>query len=189
MAVITTPESEAPANNQLPQRWVAAFLLLLATGCTGIPEGITPVQGFDLSRYLGTWHEIARLDHSFERGLTNTTATYSLREDGSVRVLNRGWDASSNKWKEAEGRAVFVGPSDEGRLKVSFFGPFYGAYNIIAYDPQRYSMICGPDRSYFWILSREPKLDQATLDRLIQRARALGFETDKLIYPAMSAKK
>jgi len=97
-------------------------------------------------------------------------------------VLNRGWDASKAQWKEAEGRAVFIGSSNEGRLKVSFFGPFYGAYNVIALDPDRYSMICGPDRSYFWILAREPKLDPKTLEMLIGRAKALGFATDKLIY-------
>jgi apolipoprotein D and lipocalin family protein len=162
---------------------------LLVAGCTGIPEGITPVRNFKLQPYLGVWHEVARLDHSFERGLSNITATYSMNADGSVKVLNRGWDATRNKWKEAEGRALFVGASDEGRLKVSFFGPFYGGYNIIEYDPARYSMICGPDRSYFWILSREPQLDQATLDRLLKRARELGFATEKLIYPAESAKK
>ncbi len=171
-------------------RLLAMLGWMLLTACGGgTPEGIVPVRPFELNPYLGQWHEIARLDHSFERGLTHITATYSMNEDGSVRVLNRGWDVGRGKWKEAVGRAVFVGPSDEGRLKVSFFGPFYGGYNIIEYDPARYTMICGPDRSYFWILAREPRLDQATLDRLLQRAKALGFETDALIYPAESAKK
>ena len=170
-------------------RLFALFGMMWLASCTGVPDGIVPVQSFSLKPYLGVWHEIARLDHSFERGLTQISATYSLNEDGSVKVLNRGWDVAQGKWKEAQGRAVFVGPSDQGRLKVSFFGPFYGAYNVIEYDPTRYTMICGPDRSYFWILSREPRLDQATLDRLIQRARSLGFETDKLIFPAESAKK
>lgn len=163
---------------------------LLLSACTGgTPEGITPVKPFVLGPYLGQWREIARLDHSFERGLVQVTATYSMNEDGSVRVLNRGWDTANARWKEAVGRAVFVGPGDEGRLKVSFFGPFYGGYNVIEYDPARYTMICGPDRKYLWILAREPQLDQATLDRLLQRAKALGFDTDKLIYPAASAKK
>jgi apolipoprotein D and lipocalin family protein len=162
---------------------------VLLASCTGVPEGVSPVQSFELKPYLGIWHEVARLDHGFERGLTQVSATYSMNEDGSVKVLNRGWDAARGKWKDAEGRAVFVGASSEGRLKVSFFGPFYGAYNIIEYDPARYTMICGPDRSYFWVLSREPKLDQPTLERLIQRARELGFATEKLIYLAESAKK
>ncbi|WLT32595.1 lipocalin family protein [Geothrix sp. PMB-07] len=157
--------------------------LLTMLGCTGVPDGVKPVQGFDLNRYLGQWHEVARLDHGFERGLTQVTATYSLRPDGSVKVLNRGWDATSGKWKVAEGRALFVGAASEGRLKVSFFGPFYGAYTVIELEPERYSMICGPSRSYFWILARQPKLDAKTLERLLDRARALGFATDQLIYP------
>lgn len=152
-------------------------------GCTRLPEGIRPIQHFDLPRYLGEWHEVARLDHRFERGLTRVTATYSLNADGSVKVVNRGWNARKGQWKEAEGRAVLVGSSQEGRLKVSFFGPFYGAYTIMALEPERYSMICGPDRSYFWILSREPRLDPATLQGLIAQAKALGFATDQLIYP------
>jgi len=162
---------------------LAMMAVLAITGCTRLPEGITPVQGFELKRYLGEWHEVARLDHRFERGLTRVTATYSLREDGSVKVLNRGWNAAKGTWKQAEGRAVFIGASSEGRLKVSFFGPFYGAYTIMALDPERYSMICGPDRSYFWILSRESKLDPVILEKLLAQARDQGFATDKLIYP------
>ncbi len=161
----------------------AVLVALASTGCTRLPEGIHPVQGFNLQRYLGKWHEVARLDHRFERGLTQVTATYSLNPDGSVKVLNRGWNAAKGQWKEAEGRAVFVSSSQEGRLKVSFFGPFYGAYTIIALEPDRYSMICGPNRSYFWILSREPRLDPTTLQSLIAQAKAQGFATEQLIYP------
>jgi len=161
-----------------------ALVVALATvGCTRLPQGIRPVQSFELQRYLGEWHEVARLDHRFERGLTRVTATYSLRADGSVKVLNRGWNAAEGRWKEAEGRAVFVGSTQEGRLKVSFFGPFYGAYTVMALDPERYSMICGPDRTYFWILSRKPALDPATLQELVAQAKALGFATEQLIYP------
>jgi len=161
---------------------LALGCLLLTAACTRLPDGVRPVQGFELKRYLGEWHEVARMDHRFERGLTKVTATYSLREDGSVKVLNRGWNASKAQWKEAEGRAVFIGSSSEGRLKVSFFGPFYGAYTILALDPDRYSMVCGPNRSYFWILAREPKLDPNTMETLLARARELGFATDDLIY-------
>jgi len=161
---------------------LALGCLLLTAACTRLPDGVRPVQGFELKRYLGEWHEVARMDHRFERGLTKVTATYSLREDGSVKVLNRGWNASKAQWKEAEGRAVFIGSSSEGRLKVSFFGPFYGAYTILALDPDRYSMVCGPNRSYFWILAREPKLDGKTMETLLARAREFGFATDQLIY-------
>jgi apolipoprotein D and lipocalin family protein len=160
------------------------LIAALLTSCTGIPEGITAVDGFEINRYLGTWYEIARLDHRFERGLENISATYTLRDDGGVDVLNKGWDIKAGEWHEAQGKAYFVEQPDKGRLKVSFFGPFYGGYNIIELDKKdyAYSMITGPDRSYFWILSRTKKLPEATLQALIARAKTLGFETDKLIF-------
>ena len=160
---------------------IAALLSLCA--CTGIPEGIEPVDDFELEPYLGTWYEIARLDHRFERGLSNVTATYTLRDDGGVNVVNRGYRATEGEWDSAEGRAYFIGDSDVGRLKVSFFGPFYGAYNIVELDRQNYeySMVTGPNRSYLWILAREPSLPGPLLERLIERAAALGFATDELI--------
>ncbi|MBL0177202.1 MAG: lipocalin family protein [Ignavibacteria bacterium] len=155
------------------------------SGCVGIPENVQPVRGFDLNRYLGTWYEIARLDHSFERGLEKVTATYSLRDDGGVRVLNKGFKTAKGEWKEAEGKAYFLETPDIGRLKVSFFGPFYGGYNIMELDKERYqySMVCGPDLSYLWILSRTPVMDKTILQRLVAKAKSLGFETESLIYP------
>lgn len=160
------------------------LIAVLLTSCTGIPEGITAVEGFEINRYLGTWYEVARLDHRFERGLENISATYTLREDGGVDVLNKGWDIKAGEWREAEGKAYFVEQADKGRLKVSFFGPFYGAYNIIELDKKdyAYSMVAGPDRSYLWILSRTQQLPEATLKALIERAKTLGFATDQLIF-------
>jgi apolipoprotein D and lipocalin family protein len=155
----------------------------LISGCVGIPANVKPVQGFDANRYLGTWHEIARLDNSFETCLEQITAQYSLREDGGLRVLNWGYDPEKRRWKEAEGKAFFVGPPTEGRLKVSFFGPFYGAYNIITLDENYgYSLVCGPDYSYLWVLSRTPQLSNTVLNQLVAKAKELGFNTDKLIY-------
>jgi len=169
------------------RRLFAALLLGLLTACGGgsMPEGAEAVRGFELQRYLGTWYEIARLDHSFERGLTRVSAAYSLRDDGGVRVINRGYDRDKGRWNEAEGRAYFVESPDIGRLKVSFFGPFYGAYNIIALDREDYgyAMVIGNDTRYLWVLAREPRLDPAILSGLLKKARALGFETDRLIYP------
>ncbi len=160
------------------------ILSLLIVGCVGIPDGLKPVDHFQIERYLGKWYEIARLDHSFERGLTRVSAEYSLREDGGVRVLNRGYLAGKGKWKEAEGKAYFVNGPDQGFLKVSFLGPFYGSYVILELDQQDYSyaLVCGPDKSYLWILARSPELDKDVRDLLISRASSLGFDTGKLIF-------
>ena len=155
----------------------------LLSACTGIPDGVEPVDNFELKRYLGKWYEIARLDHSFERGLSQVTAEYSLRDDGGVRVLNRGFDAEKAKWQEAEGKAYFVGAPNIGHLKVSFFGPFYGSYIVFELDDDyRYSMISGPDRSYLWLLSRTPTVSDDIRQRFIQRADTLGFDVDALIF-------
>jgi apolipoprotein D and lipocalin family protein len=160
---------------------------LFISGCASVPEGVQTVEGFEVDRYLGTWHEIARLDHSFERGLVSVTAEYSLRPDGGLKVLNKGFDTAKNKWKQAEGRAYFTGDKTSGRLKVSFFRPFYGGYNIVELDKEgyTYSLVAGPDRSYLWILARSPELPPAVLERLLGRAAALGFDTAKLIYPGV----
>lgn len=165
------------------KKLLVLMLAWLLAGCVGVPEGITPVTGFQVDRYLGRWYEIARLDHSFERGLEQVTAEYSPREDGTIRVLNRGYNTNKQQWEEAEGRAKFVGSKDVGQLKVSFFGPFYGGYNIVELDPNyQYVMIVGNDRDYLWILSRTPQLDAAVQQRLVEKAKSLGFATDKLIY-------
>lgn len=162
---------------------VPAVMALLLAGCVKKPENITPVSNFETARYLGKWYEIARLDHSFERGLSNVTAQYSLRDDGGLRVLNRGYETAKSAWKDAEGKAYFVETPDTGYLKVSFFGPFYGSYIVFDLDPNyTHSMISGPDKSYLWILSRTPTMDEATKKRLVDKAQALGFDTSKLIY-------
>ncbi len=159
------------------------LLTLLLTSCTGIPKGIAAIDDFQINRYLGTWYEIARLDHRFERGLENISATYTLRDDGGIDVANRGFNPKTGEWKMAEGKAYFVKQRNQGRLKVSFFGPFYGAYNIIALDKKDYSyaMITGPDKSYLWILSRTRQLPKVTLDALLAQARSQGFDVDQLI--------
>jgi len=162
-----------------------ALILLLGValgGCVGVPEGLEPVSGFDAGRYLGTWYEIARLDHGFERGLSHVTAHYERRDDGGIAVLNRGFDTGSGAWDEAEGRAYFVEDAATGYLKVSFFGPFYGSYVIFDLDPDyRWSLVTGPNRDYLGLLARSPTLDAALRDRLIERAAAAGFDTAELI--------
>ena len=160
------------------------FALTLAACSTAPPEGLRPVTSFEINRYLGQWYEIARLDHSFERGMSDVNATYQLQDDGSVKVINRGYDTQRQAWKEAIGRALFIGDSSTGSLKVSFFGPFYGGYHVIALDQQNYrwSLVAGPDRDYLWILARDKTLPAEVREQLVSQARALGFATDKLIW-------
>lgn len=161
-----------------------ALCSLLVAGCAATPKGVNVVEGFEFDRYLGTWYEIARLDHRFERGLTNVSATYSKRNDGGIDVVNRGFNPGSNSWKKAKGRAYPVGKPGTASLKVTFFWPFYAGYNVIDLDRQgyQYAMICGPDRSYLWILARGKHLEPTIVDRLVARAKEFGFKTDQLIY-------
>ena len=160
------------------------LFMLVLNSCTGVPEGLEPVTEFEPNRYLGKWYEIARLDHSFERDLSRVTAHYSKKEGGEIVVINRGFNVKTEEWKEIKGRARFIKSESVGSLKVSFFGPFYGGYHIIALDKENYAyaMVAGPNRSYLWILAREKTLNPKTLSDLVSRAKAWGFETDKLIY-------
>ena len=161
---------------------------LLLSACIGVPDNVKVVESVNASQYLGTWYEIARLDQSFERGLEKISATYSLKDDGGIKVLNRGFNVAKKEWKEAEGKAYFIDApnadkTNTGKLKVSFFGPFYGAYNIIALDVNyQHVMICGPDKTYIWILSRTPQLAESIKQELVSKAKKLDFATDKLIY-------
>lgn len=172
-----------PIFKRIPALTVLLALPALLTGCLGMPQGVRPVSGFELDRYLGKWYEIARLDHSFERGLTRVTAEYSLREDGGVRVVNRGYSKAEQKWNEAVGKAFFVEGKDSGYLKVSFFGPFYGSYVVFELDEAnyQYAFISGPDTSYLWLLARTPSVSDELLQQFRERAAGLGFDTDALI--------
>lgn len=164
---------------------LALFFALTLSACsTAPPAGLRPVTSFDINRYLGQWYEIARLDHSFERGMSDVSATYQLQDDGSVKVINRGYDTRRQAWKEAIGRALFIGDSDTASLKVSFFGPFYGGYHVIALDQQNYrwALVAGPDRDYLWILARDRTLPAGIREQLLRQAGELGFATDKLIW-------
>lgn len=159
------------------------LVTLLLTGCAGIPDGVEAVKGFDVNRYLGTWYEIARLDHPFERGLSKVRAEYTLREDGGVNVINMGFDRRKKEWKTATGKAYFVEGPNVGRLKVSFFGPFYGGYNILELDSNySHALVCGPSRKYLWILARKPEMEENAKAVLVEKARSLGFDTSELIF-------
>ena len=157
--------------------------MLAVSGCTGYPENIAPVSGFDKDRYLGRWYEVARLDHSFERGLSRVSAEYSMREDGGIRVLNRGYSADEAKWDEAEGKAYFVGEEDVGHLKVSFLGPFYGSYVIFGLDDDyQMSYVGSHNMDYLWLLARRPIISDEERQRFIEVAGEKGYDVDSLIW-------
>ena len=156
---------------------------MMLYGCLGGPKNVRPVENFELERYLGKWYEIARLDHSFERGLENVTAQYSLREDGGIDVVNRGYSPEQGECVEARGKAYFVDNPTKGHLKVTFFGPFYGSYVIFELDKTnyQYSFVAGPNYSYLWLLSRTPTVSDKLMARFVDRSETLGFDTAELI--------
>lgn len=181
------PLPAAPAARPRRLGWLAYALLTVAllTGCasTSPPPGLQPVTGFDVQRYQGHWYELARLDHAFERGLRDVSATYTPQPDGSVQVINRGRQAASGQWREAVGKALFTGPASTASLKVSFFGPFYGGYHVVGLDADyHWALVVGPDTGYAWILARDTQLPPATLQRIVAQAQSLGIDTQAFIW-------
>jgi len=162
--------------------WLAIILPL--AGCLGMPDDVEPVESFEAQRYLGRWYEIARLDHSFERGLESVSATYSLRDDGGVKVVNRGYDTEDGEWREAVGKAYFVEDAGIAHLKVSFFGPFYGSYVVFDLDKQNYetAFVSGYNHSYIWLLARSTSVNEAVREDFVRQADALGFATEDLVW-------
>jgi apolipoprotein D and lipocalin family protein len=164
---------------------VTALLLSLVAlgGCTKVPEGLQPVQDFTLERFMGTWYEIARLDHGFERGSDNVTAEFIAEGEDGFKLVNRGYREKTGQWTEDTGQGSFAGDKNIGSLKVSYFGPFYGGYHIIDLDKDhyRYAMVTGPSRSILWILSREKTMDDKTYSALVAKAMHWGFDVKKLI--------
>lgn len=161
----------------------AIFVVFSFTQFTQIPENAVPVKNFEQQRYLGTWYEIARLDYKWERNLDHVTATYSLKNDGSIKVDNKGFDVKKNKWKQSIGKAKPASDAKTGSLKVSFFGPFYSGYNIIALDSDyKYALVIGESTDYLWILSREKTIPDHIKQNYIDQAKALGVKTDELVW-------
>jgi len=164
-------------------KFIGCFLPLLMISCVTKPPGMEPVGDFEVERYLGLWYEIARLDHSFERGMDKVTAAYAIRQDGGISVTNRGYDRDKGKWREAIGKAYFVEDDRTGFLKVSFFGPFYGAYVIFELDPEYgYAFVSGPDLSYLWLLSRKPLISDGVKQKFRQTITKHGYDADELIW-------
>lgn len=173
---------------------ILIFVLFFLTSCgavdnVGVPDNVKIVEGIDAEQYLGTWYEIARLDHHSESDLDNVTAHYELQEDGSINVTNKGYNRKDEEWNTAEGKAYFLeAPNADktytGKLKVSFSDYSDGAYNIIMLDKvyYNYAMVCGANKNYLWILSRTPELTYPIKQHLVSKANELGFATDQLIY-------
>jgi apolipoprotein D and lipocalin family protein len=163
---------------------LAAIIGIVAfSSCVSIPKGATAITPFDKGKYLGTWYEIARMDFKFERNLNQTTANYSLNPDGSIKVVNRGYNYKTSKWSEAVGKAKFAGDPNVARLKVSFFGPFYSGYNVIALDTDyKYALIAGNNTGYMWILSRTKTVSEDVKQNYLKLAKGLGFNIDALIW-------
>jgi len=156
---------------------------LLMSGCAASTKHIPSVEGFDQARYAGKWYEIIRLPHWFEEGLSHVTAEYTINPDGTIQVVNRGYDAESGEWEVARAKARLAGPEDRGELKVTFFWPFSGAYRIIELDhaDYQYAVVTGDTMEYFWILSRSPVMEESLLDSLLDRARVWGFDLTQMI--------
>ena len=151
--------------------------------CRTIPKNTVAVKSFDKEKYLGKWYEIARFDFKFEKNLNNTTAEYSLNEDGSIKVDNQGYNTIKGEWKQAIGKAKFIGDESIAMLKVSFFGPFYGGYNVIAIDVNyQYALVGGQSLKYLWILSLEPDIPEDIKDKYLKIAENFGYNTSNLLW-------
>lgn len=170
-------------TNEIP-RFALAFLAFFGLySCATIPDGAEAVRNFEKQKYLGKWYEIARLDFKFERGLNNTTAEYSLNANGSIKVDNRGYNYEKGKWEQAIGKAKFVGDENVAMLKVSFFGPFYAGYNVLAIDlDYKYALVAGASLKYLWILSRETTIPDDIKKNYLQLAQKIGFQTSDLVW-------
>ena len=151
--------------------------------CATIPKNATAVTSFEKEKYLGKWYEIARFDFKFERNLDNTTAVYSLNKNGTIEVDNKGYHTKEEKWKQSIGVAKLVGDENIGMLKVSFFRPFYGGYNIIAIDPDyKYALVAGSSLKYLWFLSRDTTMPEETKNKYLKIAEDIGYTTADLIW-------
>jgi apolipoprotein D and lipocalin family protein len=161
----------------------AAAIAATYSSCVSIPKGAKPIQPFDKDKYLGQWYEIARLDFKYEKDLDNVTANYSLNNNGSIKVDNRGHNYVKQQWEQSVGKAKFVNETHVGRLKVSFFGPFYAGYNVIAIDKNyQYALVVGNDLDYMWILSRKTTIPESIKTSYLHKAKQLGYDTDKLVW-------
>ena len=158
-------------------------LLIFSSCSVKIPEGATAVNNFEKVKYLGKWYEIARLDFKWEKNMEQVTAEYSLKDNGHIKVDNKGYNYVKKEWKQSIGEARFVEDEKTSRLKVSFFKPFWAGYNVIdlAGDYQ-YALVVGDDLDNMWILSREKTIPEDIKQRFLTKARSLGYKTEELVW-------
>lgn len=170
-------------NKTLIYTAFALAAALAISSFTNSTSKIVPVKNFNPKKYVGKWYEIARIDFKFERNLIHTTANYGLNGDGTINVLNRGYNTVKKAWQNAEGKAKFAGDSTVGALKVSFFGPFYAEYNVIAIDKNyQYALIAGKNTDYLWILSREQTIPKDIKEEYLKIAINYGCDVSRLLW-------
>jgi len=168
------------------KHWNNLFLaaIIILTSCSQPMKTLTTVPGVDLNKYTGKWYEIARLPNSFEKGLICCTAEYNLRDDGKIKVVNAGHkEDEPGKVKSVTGKAWVPDPNEPGRLKVQFFWPFAGGYYIFHLDKEnyRYALVGDPSRKYLWILTRQPDIDEALYQELVDVARKNDFAVEEIL--------
>jgi len=162
--------------------FLVTLVLFLFTACSYKDPNIKSVQTVDLDRYIGSWYEIARYEHKFEKDCKNVTATYSIKENEKIEVINRCTKMTTGDKTKAIGEAYSV-DNTNAKLKVSFFWPFYGDYWIIMLDKNySYAVISEPSKKYLWILSREKKLDEKIKEKILKRLESLDYDLSKLIW-------
>lgn len=171
------------AKNKILTLALSIGLIVLINSCASIPKKAKAVANFDVNEYLGTWYEIARFDFRFERDLDNVSAQYSLNKEGNIIVLNSGYNYRKNEWEKADGLAKFRKDKDLAELKVSFFGPFYSGYNVVALDENyQYALVAGKNLDYLWILSRTKNVPEGIKADYLKIAEEIGYDTSKLIW-------
>jgi len=162
---------------------IVSAIVVSLYSCRSIPKKAVAVKPFYKDKYLGKWYEIARIDFRFEKNMNNTTANYSLKDDGKIKVVNRGYNYKKKEGKESVGTAKFVDDENVGMLKVSFFGPFYSGYNVLAIDEgYNYALVAGKNTDYLWILSREKTIPQEIKNQYLEIATNAGYDTNDLLW-------
>lgn len=170
-------------KKNLIYQFVIIVIILCFYSCGTIPKNVVAVKPFYKEKYLGKWYEIARIDFKFEKDLNNTTAEYSLRDDGKIKVENKGFNVKKEEWVQAIGKAKFVDDENIAMLKVSFFGPFYSGYNVIAIDENyKYALVAGKSKKYLWILSRENTIPENIKQEYLRIAENFGYNIDELLW-------